>query len=440
MFDQIQTYPLETPALRPVELVPVKQGEQTLIMVRDPLGLIEGVALLPPDPMLLLFLEMADGKTSLGEMAQKLTMATGQITPEGLFESMAKQLDEALLLQTDRFVEALKAKQKEWQDSPTRPMKVFQMPEGDRLKIMKELGDEFRRHKMGHNSPPEQLDLPKESVIGILSPHIDYTRGGESYAWAYKALKECGTGAKKFIILATSHRPIEGYFAATRKDYATPFGTLKTDQTLLDEIAEAYDGDLFMDEYYHADEHTIELQAAYLKHVYGDDDISVVPILVSSIEDYLHEEGGTPSKDDVLTKFCQAIRTIIDKYGDEVAVIGGVDFSHCGPEFGHEELNEPEKEKEIEENDRAALRAIEGGDAESFFENFRPTKNHQNVCSIAPIYCMMKIFEEKGVAKLLNYQQANSPDKTGLVSFASMAFVKKGMENQKASKIILVSR
>ncbi|MEO8376424.1 MAG: hypothetical protein ABI579_02040, partial [Candidatus Sumerlaeota bacterium] len=119
MFENLPVFPLDTPALRAVELTPVRVQEQNMIMVRDPAGVIEGAALLVPDPLLLFFFQMADGKTSLGEMAQKATMSSGQIIPVGMFESMTQQLDDALLLQSEKFKAALQKKYEEFLSSPT---------------------------------------------------------------------------------------------------------------------------------------------------------------------------------------------------------------------------------------------------------------------------------------------------------------------------------
>ncbi len=439
VFDQIPVFPLDKPAVRPLDIAPVQVKNQQILMVRDPLGLLEGAALLAPDPLLLVFLEMADGNTTLGEMAQKLTMASGQIIPVGIFEDVARQLDEALLLQTEKFVEALKKKHEDYMQSPKRPYTVFRAEGADRLAFMKELGEEFRRHRMSKLSPPEHLELPGNAVIGILSPHIDYNRGGEAYAWAYQALKEHGTNAKTYIILGTSHRPLMNPFAATRKNYDTPFGEIETDQALLDEIIAEYGDGLLADEYSHAQEHTVELEAIYLKKTIEDREFKIVPILVGSVDELLEGEEQ-PNQEEEVAKFCAAIRKVIEKHGDDVAIIGGVDFSHCGPEFGQEELNEPEREKEIEKNDRSALEAIESGDSSKFFDCFRPELNNQNVCSIAPIYVMMEIFKGKAKAKTLTYQQANSPDKATLVSFASVAFIKEGVEDKPKSRIILATR
>lgn len=440
MFDNIEIFPLDRPAIRALEIMPVRTRQGEFLMVRDPVGLIEGAALLVPDPILLVFLQLADGNTSLGEMASKVTEATGQILPAGLFESLVKQLDEALLLQSERFVAALKDKYQKFMDSPTRAFRVFgvSQPGTDRLKMLKDLGDEFRRHKMSAISPPQTLDLPPSSVTAILAPHIDYQRGGEAYAWAYKALKDHGTAARTYIILGTCHRPTQNRFIATKKNYDTPFGLLETNGAMVDEIAAEYGGELFLDEYAHAEEHTIELNATYLRQTFQDRDIKIVPILVGSFEDYLMTDDA-PAKDDDVQRFCAALKKIVEKYGDDVAIIGGVDFSHCGPEFGDEQLNEPARTKEIEEGDRRSIAAIEKADPEAFVEVFRPDQNERKVCSIGTMYCVLKAMQGKATPKLLAYQQANSTDKATLVSFAAFAFVKAGLEVKPKSKIILLS-
>lgn len=439
MLENIPTYPLDTPAIRHLEIFPIKTEQGELLMVQDPLGILDGPAVMSPDPLFIMFLQMADGKTTLGEMAQKITMQTGQIIPVGLFEDMVRQLDEALLLQSERFVEAFKAKYEEFQNSDTRPYRTIRKVEGaDRLQMLKDLGDEFRRHRMSPLSPPETIDLPANSVVGILAPHIDYQRGGEAYAWAYEALKQKGTGAKTFIILGTVHRPTSHMFIATRKHYDTPFGLLETDQELIDELEKEFDGELYRDEYIHVDEHTIELNATYLRHTFQGQDIKIVPILVGSLE-MMYHEGGAPDQNEEVEKFTAALRTILERHDGKVALVGGVDFSHCGPEFGDEQLNDETRVKDIENGDRGALEKIEAMDAEGYFEYYRPHKNENKVCSISPIYTVIKTLAGKADAKILSYQQANSDEKDCLVSFSAVAFTRQGAEDKPESKIILLS-
>lgn len=437
MFEDIPVFPLETPAVRPLEIIPVRAQQGEFLMVRDPMGVIEGAALLQPDPILMVFFQLADGRTSVHEMASKVTEATGQIIPAGIFESIVSQLDEALMLQSQRFKDALQKRFEDFAASDTRPYRTFQHNGSDRLAMLKELGDEMRRHKMSSLSPPKEMGLPRGAVRGVLSPHIDYKRGGETYAWAYQALKEHGTGAKTFIVLGTSHRPARHGFIATKKAYDTPFGKLPCNTEMLDELEAEFGGILYADEYLHADEHTIELNAAYLRHTFPDQDIKIIPILVVPFDEMLYQDTK-PAEDDEVQKFIGALRTVLARHGDKVALIGGVDFSHCGPEFGHEELNNEARQKAIRAEDETALKTLEEQGADAFFETFRPTQNARNVCSIATAYVVTKALEGTAKPRLLHYQQATSNDQSNMVTFASVAYVKEGAEAEGKGKIILL--
>lgn len=439
MFESVPVFPLTTPALRPVELVPVQAQGRTLLLVRDPAGVIEGTALIVPDPLLLVFMEMADGRTPCSEMARRVTQATGQILSAGTFESLVKQLDEALLLQSERFRDALVRKYEAYLHSPVRPSTVFREGGQDRLALIKALADELRRHRAGAFAPPAHLDLPPNSVVAILSPHIDYGRGGQTYAWSYKALREYGPPVRTCVVLGTCHRPTSHLFVATRKDFETPLGTVETDTEVLDALDVAYGGELYQDEYAHAGEHAIELQAIYLRHVFGDGQPpKIVPILVGSFDELL-ANNASPREHPEIGAFCGALRTVLDERDGAVAIIGGVDLSHCGPQFGDEQLNDPDREREIEAGDRAALAALESGDPDAFFDSFRQGENPRKVCSIAAIYCVMEAMRGRATPRVLSYRQSNSEDRTCLVSYASVAFVRDTPGHAAGGRLVIVS-
>ena len=64
----------------------------------------------------------------------------------------------------------------------------------------------------------------------LLAPHIDYARGGVTYAWGYKELAE-RCPASLFVIVATSHyspRPVH----PDPQGFQTPLGIVPTDQAL----------------------------------------------------------------------------------------------------------------------------------------------------------------------------------------------------------------
>ncbi|MCX7624983.1 MAG: AmmeMemoRadiSam system protein B [Candidatus Sumerlaeaceae bacterium] len=434
----IEVYPPETPAVRPLEMHPARIDGRDVIVVRDPLGIMEGTAILAAHPLLLVFFQLANGRTSCSQMAEVVTRATGTIIRAEVFESITKQLDEALLLLTPRFRDAYNRKRESFLNEPIRPCQVFRAEGMDRLEMIKSLSDLLRAHWSAPGGPPPELALPPSSVLGILAPHIDYERGGAGYAWAYRALKEHGIKAHTYVVLGTSHKPLAHRFVATRKDFDTPFGVVKTNRGLLEELQAEFQGELFADEFAHANEHTIELQAVYLRHKFGETECpQIVPILVGSFEEMLYD-GRQPADNAEISSFCEALKRVLERHGDSVGLIGGVDFSHCGPHFGDLELNDEERECQIETLDRGALAAIESGDPNAFFEYFRPNENSQKVCSIATIYVALAAIRDRAVPRVLSYHQANTPDKTCLVSFASVAFLKKdALKDQ--PKIVIVS-
>lgn len=427
MLEDIPVFPVEIPLPRPVEMIPVEHEGEQILVVRDPLGVVDGTPALRLHPLLMVFYELADGKTSCADMATRVELASGQSLPDGVFLDLACQLDEMFLLQSPRFVKELKRRRTEFLASPTRPPTVFRgMGSGvDRLEMLRELGGEFRRHLTAPGAPPDRLDLPPKSVLGVLAPHIDYARGGAAYAWAYRALVDHGAPARTLIVLGTSHRPLAHAFVATRKAFETPLGTVETDGETLDKLAREFGGELFADEHAHAPEHTIEMQALYLRQAFGDSAPRIVPILVSSFDPFL-EDGARPGDDPEIAAFCAALRRLLSDPDGGVGIIGSVDLSHCGPQFDDEAENNEARVREIEAADRAMLAALETGDPDAFLDTFRADDNARKVCSIAPIYCMLSALRGIATPRVLAYQHHNSDDRNCLVSFCSVAFVRDG--------------
>lgn len=437
---ELPVFPLDTPAVRGVEIMPIMHQGRELLLVNDPMGVIERPIALAPDPLLLIVLQLADGKRTVGEMASLATQATGHIISAEILRDVVGQLDQALLLLSEHFKNTWDEKRNSYRDLDVRESSMFQAPPGmDRLAMLSELGKEFRRHLMSSLSPPEQLDLPKQSVRAIFAPHIDYNRGGELYSWAYKAITENGLSPQTFVILGVVHRPSLHRFIATAKTWKTPFGDVECDKELLNEFAAAFGGELFEDEWQHAGEHSIELQVVYLKKLMGDRPFRILPILVSSFSDLLIEDGSPQEADPEVGAFCKALRGIIEKHGDRIALIGGVDFSHCGPEFGDETPNSEDRVKEVTAGDRKFLDAVEAMDPERFFQVFRGNMNNRRVCSIGPMYCMLDALKGRAKAKILKYHAAVSADRNNLVSFSAVAFVKPELAEQGRSKLILLS-
>ena len=141
---------------------------------------------------------------------------------------------------------------------------------------------------------------------GILSPHIDFQRGGQVYSWSYRELVE-HSHADTFVVLGVAHQYCRRRFALTCKDFETPLGVVATDRSYVDQITSLAGRDLFEDELSHRTEHSIEFQVVFLQYVLGGRrDFRIVPILVGSFHD-LMERGVDPIDDPEVSRFVHAL-------------------------------------------------------------------------------------------------------------------------------------
>src|SRR5690606_22699686 len=169
----------------------------------------------------------------------------------------------------------------------------------------------------------------------IISPHIDYPRGGKVYSKVWQRAKTAVLEADLVIILGTDHNGGLGTFTLTRQPYATPYGVLPTDTDLVDELAAAIGEEAaFAEELHHRKEHSIELSAVWLHYLYqqaGIDPKPMVPILCGSFHHFVMN-GAHPAQDDLLgTAVTTLQRATADK---KVLIVASVDFAHVGPAFG----------------------------------------------------------------------------------------------------------
>ena len=131
---------------------------------------------------------------------------------------------------------------------------------------------------------------------GLLSPHIDYARGGEVYAQVWKRAAQAARDAELVILLGTDHYGAD-LLTLTRQNYATPYGVLPTDAALVDRLATAIGAEAaFAGELRHRGEHSLELVAVWLHHMRGGQPVPVAPILTGSFHPFMLN-GATPAND-----------------------------------------------------------------------------------------------------------------------------------------------
>ena len=399
------------PRLRRIDIVAVRSGRQDMLALRDPSGLADQAVVVSPSALLIL--QMLDGRHTMRELQTELVRRTGQLVRSDQLERMIGQLDEGLLLQTPRFEEHRQRRLAEYRASGVRECRYAEggyplEPDAFRAMVDGWVGD----------LPPRATPATGE-LVGAIAPHIDFARGARGYAHVYRDLAESCDG-DLFIILGTDHFG-DTQFAATRSDFETPLGRVRTARDVLDRIEAQFVGDLFDGELQHLGEHSVEFQAVLLQHFLGGKrDFEIVPILCGGLQEEM--EGGLPAAENAeVRSLIECLREVVAGGARRSCVIASADLSHVGPDFGGDRPVTPASLEKVEAFDRQVLGAAVALERDRVFELVAERRNDTNLCGLCPIYVALGALG-KCRGELLDYQQAAGPDRRQAVSFAAATF------------------
>jgi len=404
----------DTPRLRPVEAFPVEQDGRRLLALRDPAGYASSILLLPSPAVEIV--AMLDGRHTVLDIQAELVRRHGEIVPRADIEGLLDALDEHGFMDSPRF-SALRA------ETDGRFLAAPIRPAAHAGSAYAAEPDELRRAFGTFFAPPEgpgpiDWSSPGGGLRGLIAPHIDFHRGGPTYAWAYRELAE-RSDADLFVILGTCHAGMPDPFALTRKDFETPLGPARVDRDLVERVAVRAGSDCFASEAAHRVEHSIEFQTVFLTYLYaGRRDFTVVPVLASFVHEAL-AAGRSPEDDPRVPRFIDALRDAIAASGRRTVVIAGADLAHVGPRFGDPEPVSPAELERIAREDRAMLEPVTAGDAAAFVESVARDGDRRRICGLSPIYALLRVLGG-GRGEVRRYGQW--PDPQGVVSFASVSF------------------
>ena len=419
---------LERPKLRHLSAQRFEHQGRTYAALEDPLGVFDDPVLVPIDGFHWIVRQF-DGKTTLPEIQARVLRDAGQQISLVEIEGLVEQLDKAMVLDGPTFAAFHAAYSRE----PVRPAALAGRSYAGHPSALRAQLEQCFVHHRGAGTPRMRDDNghgnghgngngegSRDPLRGILSPHIDFHRGGPVYTWSYKELVE-QSDADTFVILGVAHQHCRHRFALTRKDFATPLGVVPTDRAYVDRIAAHAGGHLFEDELSHRAEHSIEFQAVFLQYLLGDRrPFSIVPILVGSFHD-LMEGGIDPIEDLAVRRFVDALRAAESSSGKTVAYIGGIDLCHVGPEFGDPDPLDATTLEHVRSFDSAMLVHASSNDPAAWFAEAAGVGNRWRVCGLAATYTMLHAMGPAR-GRLLKYDQAVDARRTCCVSFASLSF------------------
>lgn len=376
------------------------QGE-TCVALQDAAGLHPQPIVVTPVAYQLI--QLMDGTRLRADIVRQARLRFGLQLEAHHLDGLVDQLDEILVLDNSRSRAALEALQ-------PRPAahagSAYPDEPGELRAFLDELLDA---------APPSSRS---RSASAYLIPHIDLTRGRDSYAAAWRDAQPGLGEFDLFVLLGISHAPAGAPFILTRKDFATPLGVVPTAVELVDALARDLPFDPFADEFNHLGEHSIEFQLPFLQHL-APGPFQVLPILCGSFHEWLEEPGWPEEGSPEVSAFLRRLGEVLLQR-PRTCWIASVDLAHVGQRFGGPALSE-ESLQALEQSDRSTLAGAVEGSARRFLQGLQSDRGQRNYCGTSAIYSLLHVLRP-GEGKLLHYQQCNEPGLTSTVTVAAVSY------------------
>jgi AmmeMemoRadiSam system protein B len=377
------------PKLRAIEVHPIEHQGQSMLLLRDPLSLSDVQIGLPRElgPLLALM----DGTRNESELEAALQVRAGVRLAPGLLPKLLNDLDEAYLLDSERFVQAKAAALQAFREAPFRPLTV----DGGGVPSRSDLVGDLLQGYVDALPPKDHHSISAAgngSIRGLVSPHIDYQRGGPVYAQVWREVAQAARDAELVVIFGTDHQGGDAMLTCTRQSYATPWGILPTDLQVVEALAGALgEYAVYAEELHHRGEHSIELAAVWLHFIRGGEPVPLVPILCGHFGAFVDGDGDPVE----FPPFAATVDVLREVMADRrTLVVAAADLAHVGPAFGDPYGLDFVAKAQLQNADERLLASVHAGDASGFFEQLKAEKDRRNVCGLPPIYLTLRLLEE----------------------------------------------
>jgi len=397
-------------------MLPIDKEGQRCFCLYDPTDVVEEQMVLSSAAAFVA--SMLDGENCVEDIQSAIRTQMGGfiIEPEQILE-IVEQLDKAGFLQTENF-DAIHARVSEgFHNADTRPAFLAGKSYPDDAEELRAFLDEQFLREGGPGEGPHAEPEAQGALPGLIVPHIDFGRGGHTYAHGYRSLSR-HSRPDTVIVFGVAHASEPVPFILSRKHYDTPLGVVKVDLDMVEELGQACTWDPFAFELTHRTEHSIEFQAVMLSYLYGGD-VQIVPILCSNFGEDFH--SGTPSAIQPIEDFLSACNDCVRQSNKKVCVIASADLAHVGRRFGDDFDIDQDVIDSVASRDEEDLHHAVTMDANRFHASVMRDGNQRNVCGLNCIYSTLRSLD--GVANFgeaLHYDHAEDPA-GGIVSFASIA-------------------
>ncbi len=379
-------------------------------LLRDPWQLSDRQLIFPQ--ALAQMLLLCDGTRTPETIHRELSRQLGSDVPLAAIEEALAELDRTFLLQNERFETERARNLQAYRAQAYRPPALAGLGYPDSPSELTTLFKSYENGTVPHDAGRRR---------GIVSPHIDYQRGGPVYAQVWHAAAPSVLEADLVLIFGTDHNGRSGSLTLTHQPYATPYGVLPTAPDLIDQLADAIGQEAaFLEELNHRNEHSVELSAVWLHHLFhqaGQPPCPMIPILVGSFHHFV-TSGNHPQDDPTYNRFLDALCHATA--GRRVLAVGSVDLAHVGPAFGDTFDMDAPRRARLRQEDEKLMEAIINGNAAEFYRQIAQIDDRNRICGFAPLYLMLRYLESSaGVQVAYDQCPADQAD-TSLVSICGL--------------------
>ena len=403
------------PKIRPVQAGIDHQNGQSILVLSDPLGISENAVALPTD--LTPLLNLCDGTRDIPTLKTAMELRTGIYLDTDYLERLFSILDSALLLESERFVEARRIAIENFRAAPSRsPIMIGTSYLENPLWLERSFQENIER------LPPKQKTSSQvQHVRGLVSPHIDFQRGGLTYAEVWQRATESAQSAEVAIILGTNHLSGDNLVTLTKQHYSTPWGVMHTDGDVVDALVGALGEEVFADEFNHFKEHSVEAAATWLHYLTKNSNskCKLVPIICGSLQKFI-EDARLPSEDEYISCLIDTLKKATAN--KRTLIVAAGDLAHIGPAFGDSYAIGLKEKSHLTDADNELMSLITNGDADGMFQLVKGEKDRRRICGLSPIYLTLRLLgETKG--EITGYAQCPADSQSSsFVSICGIVF------------------
>ena len=221
--------------------------------------------------------------------------------------------------------------------------------------------------------------LNKGFVKSIIVPHAGYRFCGQIMAQSF--INIFPNNYNRVVILGPSHHEyFQGCGLTSFEKFDTPLGSLNIDVNYIKRLLKKSDLFFEVEKSVDINEHSIEMELPFLKYIFKDKELSIIPIIVGD-NDF-----------DTNKKIAEALYELYEDK-NTLFVISS-DFCHWGRNFGFMTYDKKFENiwESIQDLDKQALDIIEEINSEKLDKYFKRTRN--TICGRNPISISLSLVEK----------------------------------------------